>query len=277
MALERGSLRGVGTDPGAVLRNAPIMRRVDPFLRRLAAVAQRSDMPAAMIERVLNGEPAVQAAVTHALAALGYEGGVNAPERLTDAVTLFGPELVREACLIALLHLVHKEFCRQSSLDPMALTMQAVAISATTKELNAPADQALLLNIGVAAMSAAFGQPYDNVVHSIAGSDLPLNEAEERMLHTNHGAMGASLMTDFGVPEPFAVAARTHSSLKGNPTPFAVAEAVAHQLGFDGGMANMAPMLPDEILKGAGISDTVLAKIAEKVPAAASRAQRLVF
>ncbi len=251
------------------------IRRCDPWLRRMASLMQREEFAPAMLNRILGGDPQLQAVALKAVLA-EETNGRSAPTSLTEAASRYGYSRVRDTIMLVGIHLCHLEMAPFGQFDAKALTIQAVAIWTAANELGDRSLTGLVANIGIGGLAAAFGSEYRHVVQSLAGGSTPLHQAEKRAFGTDHAHFGAAILREAGFNEAICYDAEHHTDSDAGSEVIAVAEVVAHQMGFDGGMANAAGDISEEALAGFGVVESSMARMAVQITNQVQWSERLI-
>jgi hypothetical protein len=258
--------------PRELVETAPQFVAALPVLERVATLANRSDVPPIVLERMLAPLPNLHRRTLEALERLAQRSNLARPRGFEGAIATLGVHSVRDACLIVALHGFH-EAAAEGVLSPRALTSQAVAVASASGALCASprvCTSGLIANVGIAAMAAGFGEPYRAMVASLAGSSQELHRAERALFQFDHGEMGGTILRDAGAREPLVDVCRRHLEFEGGAPEgewqrVALAECLVHQLGFDGGAANMPRELGAKECEALGLTESRMARIADRV------------
>lgn len=143
----------------------------------------------------------------------------------------------------------------RSGLDIPALWRHSVTCAVVTEMLSSddaggPAFVAgLVHDIGRVAMASTEPHRYRQVVALVHGGLHPL-EAEERVFHHTHAALGAEVTEAWGLPESIAVAVCEHHNPARDADPLTVAtyraRRIAHALGVTDGLRSLEAMSSED-------------------------------
>jgi hypothetical protein len=230
----------------------------------MASLTQRDEFAPAMLNRILGGESALHDTALKAVLSTG-EFGKILPKTLTEAASKCGYTKVRDTIMLTGVHLCHIEMAPLGGLDANALTVQAAAVWAAACELGDSSPAGLVANLGIAGLGAAFGKDYRQVIVALAGGNTALHQAERLALGVDHAIFGSEMLREVGFSEAVCYDTEHHAEAEAGTEVIAVAEVVAHQMGFDGGLANAAANLSTDALAGFGIVESSMAQMAARV------------
>ncbi|MCX7800471.1 MAG: HDOD domain-containing protein [Fimbriimonadales bacterium] len=251
--------------------------KVDSWMCRAATLAHEEPPTPAMLERLIGIEPQLNVRVRSLLAEELRAAGARFGGSFVDAAGKLGMERLQRVCLLACLELWTEEQCKGSGVKAKPLVAQALAISVASMRL---ADRLVMVSRS-AAMSGGLlrhlGQPfliglakasYRGVLEAVAGTSRSIQEAETEAFGFNHRAGGVAVAKMWGFP-PHGTSAilACHPISQTIDISWCVVagEAIAHQLGYDGGAANSPPDLPVDRLESVGIRMDDVARLSMEV------------
>lgn len=239
--------------------------KVDSILTRVAKISQLEEMAPAMLDRIINTDAVLGQRVPLAVAAYCAEKKKPLPGSLGEATGELSYDAVRKIVLLVGISEIHKELESRCQMSAAHLTNQAVAVATASEYLGVKAGQpaciafaaGLFANLGIATLASS-ERGYHAICSSVAGGTVQLHEAEFEALTCTHADAGYCLLTDFGFPEPVCAVAGNHTKETPSSLVFAVsvAEALAHQLGFDGGFAIVPPNFDPAVLTKLGAPES---------------------
>lgn len=251
--------------------------KVDSWLCRAATLAQEEPPTPAMLERLIGIEPQLNTRVRAILAEEMRTIGSRFGGSFVEATANLGLERVQRVCLAACLELWTEELCKGSGVRAQPLVAQAVAVSAASSRL---AERLVMISRSVAmtgGMLRHLGQPflvgltkagYREVFKAVAGTARPVHEAEAEKFGFDHRAGGVAVAKLWGFPPHVAsaiLACHPISETIDISWCVVAGEAIAHQLGYDGGAANSPPELPLARLESVGIRMDDVARLSMEV------------
>lgn len=241
-------------------RESPFFRRQLDILQKVQSLGKRGSLTSSVAERALSADPE-HARLTLMLVNAPRSGRIaESPYRdLRSAIEELGWTAVLDSATLGWIHAMGQEGARSSELKSAVWTQQAWATERVASVMGLNEKAAVFLNIGVAGMAAWHGKAYRGVIDSLAGGTTPLAVAEQRLFGHDHAELGASMLEAAGFDATIVELVGTHAQ----PTStMLITEAVAAQLGIDGGLAAMPESW--EALPGANfLSEKALVKISE--------------
>jgi hypothetical protein len=137
----------------------------------------------------------------------------------------------------------------------------------------------LVHKIGLLIGANAFGDFYANAVDQLSGSSEQLHDYERTALGVDHAFLAGYCLKQLSFPTPAIQAAGSHLEPAAGDRAATIAQAcglVTQQLGFSYGLSNSVPELDSATMEEIGLTDDRLMSVANRVSAAAGRADRLV-
>ncbi|MEJ5170278.1 MAG: HDOD domain-containing protein [Fimbriimonadales bacterium] len=253
--------------------------KVDSWLCRAATLAHEEPPTPAMLERLIGIEPLLNARVRALLTQELKAAGLRSDGSFQDANQKLGTERVQRTCLLACVELWTEELCKGSGVKPRPPVAQALAISIASARLA----ERLVMVSRSAAMTGGLlrhlGQPfligmaqgrYRSILAAVAGTSRSVLDAEAELLGFDHRAAGLVVGKLWSFPSHV-----TAATTAAHPVPQTIdiswcvvaGEAIAHQLGYDGGAANNPPDLPIDRLESVGIRTEDIAQLSMEVAA----------
>lgn len=251
--------------------------KLDSWLCRAATLAQEEPPTPAMLERLIGIEPMLHARVRALLSQELKAAGVRSDGSFEDVNQKLGTERVQRTCLLACLELWTEELCKGSGVKPKPIVSRALAIAVASARLaerlvmvsrSAAMTGGLLRHLGQPFLVGLVKGGYRSVLQAVAGTRRSVNEAEAELLGFDHRSAGVAVAKLWGFPAHVASAVTA-----GHPISATIdiswcviaGEAIAHQLGYDGGAANNPPDLPMERLESVGIRMDDIARLSLEV------------
>jgi hypothetical protein len=262
--------------------------KVDAWLTRAAAFAQM-DIAPAMLERLIGMDATFQTRLAHSLKVAMDSHGVQHDGTLSSAYTVMGQDRVHAIGAMVGIDLVATELCRKTGIAPRPLVLQAVATAGAAAVIAergrccAPAEARLggvFAKIGIPLLAGFCGEKYYAMWQSLAGGSCSISDAERMNFGVSHETVGSASTQFWALPalvvEAMNPKRQDIQSLAGVPFCVAVASAIVHQMGVDGGAANTPPDLPAGALERIGIGESEIAILANEISAGVTLAERML-
>lgn len=248
--------------------------RLDSVLSRLATINQPDEMAGPMLDRIIAADSILGQRVPLAVGAYCTSKSVSLPGSLTEAVRSLGYSAIRRIVSITGYKVLTGELIRRTELNEGALLAQAVAVASGAaffaSKCSQPTDLAfsagLFANVGVPVLANS-ERGYASISASVAGGAVQLHEAEKPAAGCTHAEAGYCLLTDYNFHDAICGAAAFHtaSSTVTLIECVRLAEAFAHQLGFDGGFAIVPPDFDFSALRALNASEADAGQVASEI------------
>jgi HD-like signal output (HDOD) protein len=257
--------------------------RLDSILSRLATINHADEMAGPMLDRIIAADPILGQRVPLAVATYCDSKSVSLSGSLTEAVRSLGYPAIRRIVSITGYCVLAEELIRRTDLNKSALLAQAVAVASGSAffatKIGQPSELAfsagLFANIGVPTLANS-EKGYASICASVAGGTVQLHEAEKTAAGCTHAETGYCLLTDYNFHEAICAAAAFHPAASNVVLIECVrlAEAFAHQLGFDGGFAIVPPDFDFGALRALNASEADAGQVAGEIECWNSLAQK---
>ncbi len=246
------------------------VQALDPLLKRLAKITSREPISPMLLDRLVSPDALVR---TNALKIINFSHDEPSTS-LANAVDKHGYDRVRSAIVTSAAHHVHVTLAAPWGVSATALTLQVVATAVIAESLAKDLDypllsvSALLANVGVAALAAIHGAAYADTWAGLAGTAIPVHEGEKYSFRVDHAEVASILLAELGFDGLLVEAVLAHTCAPGKDRSMgsllSLGQALAHQMGFDGGVLNVPLEIPSEIVVKFGLTDERLGKITER-------------
>lgn len=248
------------------------------LLARIVFLTQGEAASPAMIERLCAPDPVLAPAIhrtfEYALAELGigeYYGLAKAMESLGPDRTaryLTGAAIGSLVQVAAPVSGISAISCLRQSL---AMGCISYALAKSSKDIRSiDAYRAgVLCHLGVPILGICFGEKYGGVYHMIAGTSEPLYSVEREHFGISHPEIGALFGAKIGLVDRTCQAIREHheplKAIRGVSQVLALAELLAHDLGYDGGTANASQGYERSWTVRLGLQDAQIPRLIEEI------------
>jgi hypothetical protein len=187
---------------------------------------------------------------------------LKGPPKLSDAIDLFGWQLVREIVLVVFLHEVHVEASLKTGVPPEDMDRRALAVLTGAVELKASNVAALLANVGEAALALYDASQYKPTRYYQIKDPTERLASEKATFGFDHGVLASYMLSEVDFPPEICDEIFEHTTIG---TPIWIAEQLADDV------AN----LPDARLPGSdnplwqrlGFPPTRLARLRKSIRA----------
>lgn len=272
--MTRISARSDQIEARKALQSCNAFRRTEPWLRRMAALTLRDEYAPKMLERIIGGDNVFYEAALRSVSA--GTGAPTVPTTIEVAVCDYGYQEVRDCSLVLGVHLCNRDLAAFADLDPVTLTLQAVAVWTACTELGDSTIAGLVANIGIGGLAAVHGSAYRSLIGNLAGSSMPLHEAESAAFGLDHALMSATMLKEVGFNDGVCYDVEHHAAPDSGNEVIGLAEVVAHQLGFTGGIANASAELTSQSMASFGVVEQSMTRIVTQVGARVLWAEKII-
>lgn len=264
------------------VRRGHLGARLDGVFARLASLTAVDGVAPGLLERRFGSDPIFGPRYLPALQRWAAEAGRPEPTSLAEAAGILGPEALRRVGTWLAVAAVAKDLAPRAGLRPDAQFAWSVAtgFAAARLDRSALAETAgALVNVGVLALAHQYGANYGAILDALTGEATPLHQAERMAFGTDHGTEGQAVLKVGGFSDDVTSAVAGHCAAgpnEGLAGSLRLAEALVHQLGFDGGVGLAPPDLSMEALAAKGVDESSLGAFAQDLTQTVQMAQRLL-
>lgn len=269
-----------------VVFNALNDRVVFGLVGKLSTMLCKDDMSSVMLGRMVMPSRDLESTIRVGLASGAFGTAVEPGSDVRDAFGSIGQERSFRAAVTAGLFCMVSRLLNSTPIEPKRFMQHAMATAAGCEVIADHIEQprkpfyaaGLYHLIGLAVLAASNPYSYGNWMQTLPGGTRTLMEAERAEFGYDHGQAGAYFLAASTFPDyvsHVALAGRgaDESSLT---VTVALCSAIAHEVGCTIGFANAGIQMPSGAISQLGLTDSVMAKIAERMAQAVGQASALV-
>jgi len=263
--------------PDAIRAKVDSFPSMSPTAAKLLSILSDPDSDAGEIENVLRYDPGLTANILK-IANSAYFGGRGAIGSVRQAIVRLGWQKMRQLVVASSVNAVMESPIAGYDLPPGELWRHAVGVSVAAEvmvkehrlsDCEETFTAALLHDVGKIVLGSFVDVDYEEV-KAVASEGLPFEEAEHKVLGTDHAEVGAEILSDWSFPSAMVGAVRWHHEpdLADETTPLLdvvhIADVLCLMLGIGVGREGLQYQPSAPAAKRLGLEPTDLEMIASK-------------